>query len=248
VGRVVLHGVEASVAAESGLEYSLLKIRNHRSGFEDSIAPDDRERNLVAAPTADIPAQMLYDIDASGTSYTGTLAPGEFAVFSLFTDPGVLTGTGAKHPNPYGHRTMASTSGFLFSADGDFAWNVIASDSAGATYGMVGTGTAARSVGTASSAVVQGGTRKDFDPSDIRFRFSSPSIASFLSSYGDAYFIVQNYTGSPRAYSMTAATAFGYPSHRIVASGIVGNIRQNIRLVEDSNRLFEVLKYSLFNR
>lgn len=248
VSRAVLHGTEASVAAESALEYALLKIRNHRAGFEDAIASDDRERQLVAVPTADIPAGMLYDIDASGTSYTGTLAPGEFAVFSLFVDPGVSTGTGSKHPNPSGFRTMSSTSGFSFSADGDFAWNIIGSDSTGATYGIAGTGGLARSVGSATGAIVRSGIRKDFDAGTARFDLSSQGIDDFARTYESPYLIIQNYTGSPRAYSMSASTAFGYPAHRIVASGIVGNIRQNIALVEDSNRLFEVLKYSLFNR
>ncbi|HRI36601.1 MAG TPA: hypothetical protein PK765_06120 [bacterium] len=246
VSRTVLQGTEASIAAESGLEYALLKIRNHRAGFEDRIAPDDRERTLISALAADIPAEMRYDIDAAGTAYSGTLAPGEFAVFSLFTDPGVPTGTGSKHPNPTGYRAMVPTSGFVFSADGDFAWNIIASDSAGQTYGIVGTGSLTRPVGSDTSAVVSSGTRKDFDATAATFDLSSQTIASFLSAYENAYFVVQNYTGTDRVYSMSAATDFGFPAHRIVASGIVGNIRQNVALQEDSNRLFEVLKYSLF--
>lgn len=248
VSRAVLHGTEASITAESALEYALLKIRNHRAGFEDSIATDDRERSLVSVPTADIPAGMLYDIDASGTSYTGTLAAGEFAVFSLFVDPGVLTGTGSKHPNPSGFRAVTRTDGFVFSADGDFAWNVIGSDAAGATYGIAGTGGLARSVGSSSGATVRSGIRKDFDAASLRFDLSSQTIDNFVRTYDNSYFIVQNYSGSPRAYSVSASTAFGYPAHRVVASGVVGNIRQNISLTEDSNRLFEVLKYSLFNR
>lgn len=76
----------------------------------------------------------------------------------------------------------------------------------------------------------------------------SREISGFLSAYENAYLILYNTSATPVHYTITSPVGFSLPTRSIVASSSVGKSKQNIEFHEDRSRLFDMLKYSLFNK
>jgi len=71
-----LRGVANHIGAEGTLEYALLKIKNHREGFQDAIPENTiAENNLLASGKnrAD-DMKISYQMNNAGTSYSGVLS------------------------------------------------------------------------------------------------------------------------------------------------------------------------------
>ncbi len=123
-----------------------MKVKNHESGFEDAITPDDDEHELLSHNGSSTGAQGLsYEIEASGTAYSDSIAPGAYEIIPLFIDEGNLIQTHAKHPDPANH-PIDATERFELSADGELSWNILATDTNGTTVGIVGTISGAQSL------------------------------------------------------------------------------------------------------
>jgi hypothetical protein len=135
----------------------MFKIKNHQEGFQDSIlhadtAPlissleSDAEADILRSPALlSIPQApvLSYQIQASGTSYSGSILAESFVIVPLFADPGVYTQTRAKSPySPSPLESLPATQGFrLDIASGtSLAWNTVGMSSGGVARGIVGTG------------------------------------------------------------------------------------------------------------
>ena len=80
-------GISAYSRAEGALEYALLKGRNHREGFQDSITIDDEwEADLLKDTTSAKKTHIRYETRSSGKAYSGSIAAGGFEIIPLFYD------------------------------------------------------------------------------------------------------------------------------------------------------------------
>lgn len=76
------------------------------------------------------------------------------------------------------------------------------------------------------------------------------NIGTFLSTYENNYLILSNTSENTIHYRIidTTGTGFSLPVRSIIASSSVGKSRQNIEFQENRSWLFDMLKYSLFNK
>lgn len=182
---------------------------------------------------------------ASDTSYTGSIATGGFEIIPLFYDTGAYIQGSAKNPNK-GTSLLIKTHTFVVIQNGNVSWNIIGNDTDGKTYGISGTGSLMRSFGNTPSANIQEGFEKHMD-ADI-MTAGTESITDFLSSHENNYLILSNISSDPIEYHIASSDGFALPVRSIIASSTVGKSKQNIEFSENRSRLFDMLKYSVFNK
>ena len=251
----IYHGVVAYAGAEGALEYSLLKVKNHREGFTDAVSMTgtvDPDSAILASAPLDTTnlmvsrdVQISYTMATSGTAYTGSIDAGQSEIIPLFWDAGRPMQVLSHDPNT-NTSTVTKTDTFLVSPQGAITWNIVGNDTNGNTFGLSGQGSASTTIGDNTSAAVTSGTMKYLNQKE--FNIQTMTIQSFLATYTDCYLVLANPTDSPVAYTITSDNGFAYPRMEIVASGRIADYRQNVDFVDRRSRIFDVLKYSLFNK
>jgi hypothetical protein len=266
INQSLFSGTAAYHASEGALEYALLKIKNHREGFSDNLLLTSSDGELLINNTAR-EAKMGYDIIATGTSYSGAIAPESFDIIPLFYENGkvlnIENGKPWKDPrNPMKNITPTafddriSTSDFeLRILSGDrIVWNVIGNGASGQTFGISGIvhttlpDTLPQGVPVQEGSIT-GTTLGIFRKYDGGVASeTTKSIELFLGSYVENYLVLYNPSVSYVKYSIASkdATPFTFPKTQITASGKVGNSIINLQMSEDKSRLYDILKYSLF--
>ncbi len=246
--RSLFDGLSAFAAAEAGTEYALLKIRNHREGFQDALSFEAPEGRMETSAEIRRPSAWDYEIRSFATFHTGTLAPGEMEIFPLFFDKGHAFSTTAgrtfKNPNA-GSSDVEETADFVLATDGEVSWNLVGSDDSGATSGLSGTGSAGRTVGNSPGAAVSEGVRR-YDLSGETV-FETQTLGDFLSAYRDSYLVVTNPGTSDVKYSLQSSNGFAMPEIAVSAAGKSGKSVARLEFSENRSRHFDALRYSLFD-
>ena len=254
IGHSVYRGIVSYAGAEGSLEYGLLKVSRYRDGFQDAVTDADYDRGLLASNPSDIrrasDTLISYTMRNSGNAYSGTIRAGAFEVIPLFVDVGEPLQTTSKHPNPTTPRSVVKTDIFRIQpTNGDLVWNMIGRDpTTGATVGMVGTGAALGTFGNDATVAPpnDSGTMKRL--SGAEFLRDTYSITNFVTAYDDNYIILYNPSSADVTYTMSSHRDFSFPVRDVIASATVADMRQNLEFREDRSRLFDALKYSVFNR
>lgn len=136
ISRSLFDGFSAYAGAEGSMEYALLKIKNHREGFEDAMSRNSDEGRAFSAVNRRF-SEMGYEIRSFSRSYSGYLTPGEMEIIPLFFDKGKTLSTTDENPfkDPRENTSdLERTADFTLSSDSAFSWNLIGSDSSGKTF------------------------------------------------------------------------------------------------------------------
>lgn len=248
ISRSLFDGFSAYAGAEGAMEYALLKVKNHREGFEDVMkrSSDDGKVFVSADRRA---AELGYSLSAFSKSYSGTLAPGEMEMIPLFFDKGRILSTvdGAAFKDPReGSSNVEKTSDFVLTSPRGLAWNLMGSDSSGKTFGIVGTGGVIDVVGNGISATVTAGSMRSVDANDDTTD-QSVGIDHFLRTYDDIYLAVTNPNTEAIEYRVDSSNGFAKPAVSVSAVGKAGKSISNLEFKENRSRHFDALRYSLFN-
>lgn len=246
--RSLYDGFSSLAGAEAGAEYALLKIKNHREGFQDALSFNADEGRFDASSEIRRPLAFDYEISAFATNHTGTLAPGGMEIVPLFFDKGeafsVTSGRTFKNPNR-ASSDVEETSQFTLASDGEIAWNLLGSDALGATFGLTGTGSPGRNVGNSVAAQVTDGIRR-YELSG-ETSFETVGIGDFLNRYSDVYLIITNPGASPVSYALESDNGFSTPEIGVAAAGKAGKNVSRIEFKESRSRHFDALRYSIFD-
>lgn len=248
ISRSLVDGFSAYAGAEGAMEYALLKVKNHREGFQDAMRRSSSDGMLFAAADRR-GSQMGYVLDTFAKAYSGSVAPGEMDIVPLFFDRGrtldTVDGLPFKDPRT-GTTDVEETADFQLSGDLPFGWNLVGSDADGNTFGIVGTGSSSSSVGNSAAASVKNGTMRSVDANDDTVD-ATKGIASFLSDYAEIYLVVTNPGSTELAYRIESSNGFSKPVVTVSAVGKAGNAISNLQFKENRSRQFDALRYSLFS-
>ncbi len=89
LSRLSYDEVIAKSSAEGVFEYGMLKIRNHRDGFSDSMTGGDIDGSLfLHHSTRSSTLTPSYTIQASSTGASFEVPPNEHLIVPLFTGSG----------------------------------------------------------------------------------------------------------------------------------------------------------------
>jgi hypothetical protein len=85
LSRYQYDSIIATEQAEGAFEYAMLKVANHRDGFEDQMTVTDLDQAIFAGSTPrTINNTITYTLHAQTGAYSETLAPGDYLIFPLF--------------------------------------------------------------------------------------------------------------------------------------------------------------------
>ncbi len=127
LSRYSYDDVITSAAAEGEFEYAMLKVRNHRDGFQDATftgEPDSHLLDLSTPRSAGLHTE--HGIVAASTGITFTLSGGQHLIVPLFAATGTLLpyAVGSKHPE---YETgVQNTSRINISSISGLSWTITA--------------------------------------------------------------------------------------------------------------------------
>lgn len=263
------HGVSTQAGAEGSLEWALLKLKNHREGFQDSVVFGVDKESLLLSGKKEFAQvgrndQILeYEMSARSGSYLGTVDAHGFDVLPLFYDSGALaTAEGNASAFKYDPAQMVESLKLSLASprfdDGDPAglvWNIVGTRTflddgttpvtSGETDGIAGTSAFDSQTGTgvAKKALAQEGSDV-LETSVDRLA----SIKEFMERHAAKYLIVYNFNDQPVTYDLAAdVEQFALPETEIFGSSTMGDFKQTLRFGDSRKALFSGLKYSLFS-
>ena len=242
ISRSLSNGISAYHAAEGSLELALLKIKNHREGFQDTLTKN-HTKSIMLDPRADTKSPTIsYEISGNISAHTGSLRKEGFEIIPLFIDRGTdeeSVGTKVyKRVSSLPNIDPVADLNLAITGPSTLVWNLIGNDVSGKTFGIAGkisdiTPVNASTVGRIR--ILSSGTLSE----------SSKTVGSFLATYKEVYLVLYN-PGNPVSYEISSAKPFSLPTTRIVASGRVLDSSVHLELTQNKSSLFDALKYSVF--
>ncbi|GAB0174535.1 MAG: hypothetical protein HHAS10_04140 [Candidatus Altimarinota bacterium] len=92
----------ANEQVEGAFEYAMLKVGNHRDGFQDEVTESDLDQILFSGATdRTTNNKITYHIYAQTGNLRETILPGDYLIFPLFSgdDDYIVSGKPSKIPN-----------------------------------------------------------------------------------------------------------------------------------------------------
>ncbi|MBC7503720.1 hypothetical protein H7169_02015 [Candidatus Gracilibacteria bacterium] len=250
--------VLSSTAAEGEFEYAMLKVKNHRDGFQDATSSGELDGNLLDLTTPRSSGlRTEYNILASSTDELFTLSGGQHLIIPLFASTGSLA-LGATSLSPEYNMLTVNTTGVNISDLGSLSWTIVAM-SGSESIAISGTGNITPStIGAIRTKMSQCYDRSTgviksctfLNPGDEELLYSydeSKTINDFLLTTLDPYFVFYNPDPGSIPVRLTSTTPFTLPTLTITATARKGDSSQVFRFIEDKGRYYDALKYGIYN-
>jgi hypothetical protein len=261
--------VIASSAAEGEFEYAMMKVRNHRDGFQDATFSGELDGNILDLSTPrSAGLHTQYNIVASSTGETFSLSGGQHLIVPLFAGTGTALTRFSKIPS---YETGAqNTTGLNVSGLSELSWTITAM-SGSESVAITGVGnidsTTSGNIRIKASQCYAGTMRPGYDTwslidcstldtskndEELFYIYDTPStIVAFLSAKTDPYFILYNpnpETNPPIFVGMSATTPFSLPTLTIRSTATKWESSQVFQFVEDKGKYYDALKYGVYNK
>jgi hypothetical protein len=140
LSRASYDDIVASAGAEGAFEYAMLKIRNHREGFADSMTTDDRDGKMLELTTERSKGmKSSYKITANSLNYTFVVSSGAHLIIPLFTANESFIDGSSSSKKPFYNTSVINTSNIVVNWFTDMPWTIVAM-SGSTSLGITGTG------------------------------------------------------------------------------------------------------------
>lgn len=261
--------VIASTAAEGEFEYAMLKVRNHRDGFQDTTFSGELDGNLLDLSTPrSVWLHSQYQISAASTAQIFTLSGQQHLIVPLFVGTGTILSGFSKNPN---YETgVDNTRGLNISGISGLSWAITAmsgSESIAITgVGDIGDTTLwkirVKAIQCYDENGILGLHPTDLDSlgnctgvySDsqswetVAYSYDvTESISLFLSTKIDPYFIIYNADNMAHDITFSSTTPFALPTLILRATASKWESSQVFQFVEDKGKYYDALKYGVYN-
>ena len=248
--------IKSKSAAEAWEEIALLKLKEREKtqlwfGYQDEAIFEESEAGIQGMltdlnanynPAKDV--QLQYKIDSAASSYSGTLQVGESHIIPMFT-----TNESSYNINKTSQpklRIMKNGSIIGWDESKKVVWNLLGTQS--------GTGVAWLSWVWQFDSSSKFDAKKtieevDGDERKIIFKIESDkSIQELIDESEYSYLAILNAWSEEMGYQIDSNWwDFTKPFTKIVASGKVWNVKQNLEIEIDQSKYFDVLKYALYD-
>lgn len=161
LARTSYDEVLAYANAEGMFEYAMLKVRNHREGFADSVENSELDGKILVPTTERSKGmQSSYMIIASSKEYSGSLAPENHLILPLFASSESILPQSvlSKNPNP---NTSVITTQDLEVNLGKLSWTIVAM-SGSESVGLTGSG----DISSAKTGIIRHKSSQCYDKDD----------------------------------------------------------------------------------
>lgn len=258
LSRTTYDEVIAYANAEGMFEYAMLKVRNHREWFADSvenIEPDGKI--LIPVSERSRWLQGSYSIVASAKEYTQLLSSNEHLIIPLFVADESIIPVWIRSKNPLVSWKTKKTQ-WLRVELWDLSWTIIAmsgSESIGITWngeiipqksGIIRHKTS-QCYGKNDGSKIDCSLIQTWDEEIQYFYDESKNIGDFLSETTDAYLMVYNNTPASQSIKIASESEFSLPTLSVQSESRKNDSVQVFRFTEDKSRYYDALKYGVYN-
>ncbi len=263
-----------SAAAEWQFEYAMLKIKNHRDGFQDTTFSGELDGNILNLSTLrSARLRSEYQISAASTDTNFTLSGGQHLIIPLFADSGSLlpVSIGSKDPilSDIRHTSWLKVDGIS-----GLSWSITAM-SGSQSVSLWGVG----NIDTTTNGSIRVKVSQCYNKIDGSIKLCSNfvdwdeeilysydnigSISDFLRSDGtiefgiapnrvkmkitDPYFMLYNSDNVPRNILFTSTTPFTLPTLIVRSIATQWDSSQIFQFVDDKGKYYDALKYGVYN-
>lgn len=258
LSRLSYDEVIASAGAEWVFEYGMLKIRNHRDGFSDTMTWGDQDGLQFGLSTSRSSAlQAGYTIEAQSTGAVFELEPGNHLIIPLFVGYGeILSG---KSQDPRFSTGTHYTDGLTVTGIDKISWVIVAGSGA-ENIGLSGSGNIG---GSSTHWVIRHRDVDCYDQQGVRLTNCSPSdrvyeelvyfwdesllVDKFLSTHTDPYLMLYNTSNDSMTITIQSRTPFALPTARIEAQARNGDALQVFEFLEDRSRYYDAIRYGIYD-
>lgn len=260
LSRTLYDDTVANLSAEWVFEYAMLKVRNHREWFSDSLVitdPDakmfhldsDRSRNL----------KIWYTLEANSTDKTFTIAQNDHLILPLFAAQEAYIGDSTTSKKPAKNTSITKVRDLSVSGIADMSWTIIAQKGT-ESIGLSGSGViTAASIGSirerSADCYDTNGDKlincQELYAEILEYYFDTAStVGEFLSreDINDPYLMLYN-PNLPKEVRIQSnpVTPFALPLISLESTAQKNDSLQVYRFEEDKSRYFETLKYGIYN-
>lgn len=261
LSRFSYNEVIASTAAEWIFEYGMLKVRNHRDGFQDAISPVEPDGKILEASTPRSTwLKTEYRIIASSTDHEFNISDTEHLIVPLFISNEWLIPTGVESRIPTIHTGITNTTGLNITGIWTLPWSIIAM-SGSQSIAITGTGDI-NSLTTGLIRIKSSQCYRKSDGTQISCTLLAPGdeeivysydtvmrLADFLSdpNITDPYFIMYNGSSTWATIHITSTSSFTLPTLTLNATANIWDSSQIFQFTEDKWKYYDALKYGIYN-
>ncbi len=263
--------VLSSTAGEWFFEYGMLKIRNHKDGFQDTVSSVDPDGKILQLSTPRSEwLQTHYSIIASSTGQSFSLSGGHHLVIPLFiSNETLIIPGGIESKNPSYNTGTTNTSNLSISGIWNQSWTIVAM-SGSESIAITGSGdinpTKIGSIRIQATQCYDSNGNLWVNPARDSFGncvwIYSPSqggevlaysydeymsIGTFLWIRIDPYFILQNSNNFDITLNFSSTAPFSLPTTTLTATATKWDSSQVFRFTEDKWKYYDALKYWIYN-
>jgi hypothetical protein len=243
-------------------EYGMLKMANHRDGFQDQTFSWETDGNILDLSTSR--SKWLYseyNIIASSKNSKFTLSGSEHLIIPLFVSTG-STKIGALSLHPKYNTGTANTEWLNISGIDWLGWTIVAmsgSESVAITgVGIINTSSnGSIRIKRTKCLSVNDGTEKinclGLSPGDEEIQYvydKDIQIKDFLLSKKEPYLVIYNSNASsvvPINIIISSSTPFSLPQSEITTKALKWWSSQVFKFIQDKSKYYDALKYGIYN-
>ncbi len=261
ISRATYNDIVAAAGAEGVFEYGMLKIRNHRDGFADTLSKIEPDSSMFALSTERSKGiNTSYIIQANSQDETFSLPQDNHLIVPLFVaDESLIPGAiDSRLPgkNSAIKKSQNITIQWLNGAN-PLAW-VIVAERGSESIALTGTG----DISSATKGAIRHKDRQCYNNNGDIIDCSSTNVEEEILYFWDEVVLVGNFVGSgaitnpylmvyntdtTKNIRITAATPFTLPTMTIEATAQKNDSSQVYRFTEDKSRYYDALKYGVYN-
>lgn len=268
LSRMQYNNILAYAQAEWAFEYAMLKEKNHRDGFQDTLNGTDPDARIFSGSTERTAGTTVkYTIDSQSHDFTFTISPSSQLILPLSVGTGVGIQWSVSSLNPIintGTIQVQSIDATVPTHPEDISWNII-SMSGSESVGLSGSGEihpttiwvirrkteecynaawAKWTCGTATFGLENGGDT-------LEYFYDTPStVSAYLGNlaFKNPYLLIFNSGASDTSMHITTDSPFSLPTVRITTEARKADSMQSIEFSEDKSKYYDAVQYGVYNK
>jgi hypothetical protein len=259
LSRISYDEVVASASAEWAFEYGMLKVRNHREGFEDELIPTDPDGGLLSL-SSDRSKNMKtsYIIKNASSNSTFSVEGNKHLIIPLFASDESLISWAVKSKKAIKNPSVRKVQWLQVSGLAWLSWTIVAMSWSQSVWlswnGDITITTQWKIRERAADCYDSSGTITSClwaYAEILEYFYDTPSaVWVFLMSttISSPYLMVYNPSGTRTIRVQSSSTTpFALPEMTIEASAQKNKSLQIFRFTEDKSRYYDALKYGIYN-
>ncbi|MDD2693349.1 MAG: hypothetical protein PHY14_00275 [Candidatus Gracilibacteria bacterium] len=268
LSRFQYNDIISYAQADGAFEYAMLKVKNHREGFQDTMTNTDPDAKMFVGNTPrTLGTQVQYQIASQSKDKTFTLSGSSHLILPLFAGTGNIITGASRSLDPRNNSMTEGISTLSLTSTGDISalsWSIVAM-SGSENISLAGTGTIVTdTIGTVrlrgmdcyDSEGVKGmcgdGVHGiEYGGDSIEYFYdSSVKVSDFLGNpvYKDPYLLIFNNSSTPSSFTIQSNNPFTLPVLKVLTEAKKGNSMQSVEFSEDKSKYYDAIRYGIYNR